>query len=501
MPTRTKRRLIAATMAAVALIGTAVGVGIYSSANAAGNRSGTASLECLPDTPPASESAPPSSTAPPPSSSEAAPPAEEPAEEAPAEEAPAEEAPAEEAPAEEAPAEEAPPAEQPAEEAPEQGAEDNEGVQEIQSMRRPRQPQQPEEPQQPEQPAPEQPEEPQQPAPEQPAPEEPQQPEAPGNESGPSAPNTPEAPDPGDTEEEFENPECLNQDIGPFATDFINIRNVEPQRLDPRPTGNASRGTFTSRCGTNAEEHRDSSNFIVSPGVANGAEHTHDYIGNTTTGANSNNESLAAGGTTCANPQDLSAYFYPVIRVRDADGGGEPDGTNPHNLGRILRASSVNITFRGNAQGDVVAMPRFIRVLTGNAKTTIQGGVNQNAKWTCTGFRDRITPKYPICPRGSRVQQISDFPGCWDGQNIDSANHRTHVAFADNTGACPEGFVAIPQLRMTLTYDIPRGRVFAVDAFPQVKHAPETYHNDFVNVMTEELMNRVVRCINSDRRC
>ncbi len=35
------------------------------------------------------------------------------------------------------------------------------------------------------------------------------------------------------------------------------------------------------------------------------------------------------------------------------------------------------------------------------------------------------------------------FQSCWDGQNIDSANHRTHVAFADARGNCQNGFKAI----------------------------------------------------------
>ena len=47
------------------------------------------------------------------------------------------------------------------------------------------------------------------------------------------------------------------------------------------------------------------------------------------------------------------------------------------------------------------------------------------------------------------------FQSCWDGKNIDSANHRTHVAFADADGSCANGFKAIPQLTMRLVYDVP----------------------------------------------
>jgi hypothetical protein len=54
---------------------------------------------------------------------------------------------------------------------------------------------------------------------------------------------------------------------------------------------------------------------------------------------------------------------------------------------------------------------------------------------------------------------------------------------------------------MTLSYQIPRGKVFAVDAFPEQLHNPVTDHGDFVNVMPTQLMNRVVNCVNSGRRC
>jgi hypothetical protein len=52
-----------------------------------------------------------------------------------------------------------------------------------------------------------------------------------------------------------------------------------------------------------------------------------------------------------------------------------------------------------------------------------------------------------------------------------------------------------------LKYNLPQGKVFALDAFPAEKHAPITDHNDFVNVMPVQLMNRVVQCINTGRRC
>lgn len=290
--------------------------------------------------------------------------------------------------------------------------------------------------------------------------------------------------------------ECL--DLGPFVTDFVDIRQVQPVRLDAGFGRGGSRGTFVSQCGTNRNRHNNPDNFIVAPGVSNGAHHLHDYVGNLSTDGFSTDESLAAAGTTCRFG-DKSTYFWPVLRDRKVDANDDdPDG----NVGQVLRARSVTLQFRGNATSRVVAMPRFIRLITGDAKAGTNGGANARARWSCTGFTNRISPdKYPLCPRGSQVLRILDFPSCWDGQNTDSANHRTHVVFPGQNGACPQGTRAIPQLRMTLAYAVPQGPSFAVDAFPEQKHNPVTDHGDFVNVMPDRLMQFVVSCINRGRRC
>ncbi|GIM93919.1 DUF1996 domain-containing protein [Paractinoplanes toevensis] len=187
----------------------------------------------------------------------------------------------------------------------------------------------------------------------------------------------------------------------------------------------------------------------------------------------------------------------------------EPQGRNlelPNNTGGIVRPQSVLIEYRGNPVSKVVPMPKFLRELTGDAKPTSRGPANARATWTCAGFTDRLSDRYPICPAGRSVQRVQDFPGCWDGKNIDSANHRGHVAFADKTtGACPAGFVAIPQLRITISYQIPRdvqlNGQYALDSFPEENHNPFSDHNDFINVNSAQTMNRIATCINRAKNC
>lgn len=55
------------------------------------------------------------------------------------------------------------------------------------------------------------------------------------------------------------------------------------------------------------------------------------------------------------------------------------------------------------------------------------------------------------CPDGIRLEVM--FPSCWDGKNLDSVDHKSHMAYPDllQNGACPKGFpVRLP----TLFYEV-----------------------------------------------
>ncbi|MFH8396321.1 DUF1996 domain-containing protein [Streptomyces anulatus] len=312
--------------------------------------------------------------------------------------------------------------------------------------------------------------------------------------------------DPGDQDPgQGEDPGQGRGGNGPEAADFVDIRSVRPDADRPRKRRGASRGSFTTDCGRNENGKFNPDNVIVAPGVSNGAHHMHDYVGNQANDAFASDDDLAAGATTCRNQGDRSTYYWPVLRLQngqdeddvDADGGGRDQNT-----GEIQTPSRVTLKFVGSPVGRVTAMPRFLRIITGDAKAFTNGDANANASWSCTGFEDRqVKDKYPICPEGSQVVRTFAFQNCWDGRNTDSANHRTHVAFAQDDGRCPNGFRAVPQLVQRIVYDVPPGPGFAVDSFPEQLHKPITDHGDFINVFDERLMRNMVRCINDGRRC
>ena len=55
------------------------------------------------------------------------------------------------------------------------------------------------------------------------------------------------------------------------------------------------------------------------------------------------------------------------------------------------------------------------------------------------------------CPSGIRAE--INFPSCWDGKNVDSADHKSHVAFLSggpDSGSCtdPKFPVTLPRIFM-----------------------------------------------------
>ena len=258
--------------------------------------------------------------------------------------------------------------------------------------------------------------------------------------------------------------------------------------------------SFVVRCGTNEDRHLNADNPVVSPGIPFGAHHTHEYVGNKSADAMSTNASLAAAATTCEKG-DLSTSYWPGLRLTDGTGhdvhvqGGGVHG----NTGEVLRPKSVEIRYEGSPVSSVLPMPRFLRLITGDPSAfTNDYGPNVRAQWGCSDKPGRYTTKYPLCGNATTMRTF-DFASCWDGNNTDSASHRTHVVFPQAGGICPPRTFPIPRLRVIVGYDIPAGRPFAIDSFPEELRDPATDHAMFINVMPEALMNELVGHLNRSR--
>src|SRR5690606_26323429 len=86
-----------------------------------------------------------------------------------------------------------------------------------------------------------------------------------------------------------------------------------------------------------------------------------------------------------------------------------------------------------------------------------QGDISAAAKsFVCLDYNGGTpeTQEFPTtnCPNGLRAQVF--FPSCWDGVNLDSPDHQSHVAYPTqsyDSGPCPEG---LPVRLISIFYEV-----------------------------------------------
>ncbi|CAN5322511.1 hypothetical protein BH09PSE3_BH09PSE3_23390 [soil metagenome] len=171
---------------------------------------------------------------------------------------------------------------------------------------------------------------------------------------------------------------------------------------------------------------------IVYPGKT-GASHRHRFFGNTLTSANSTYATLrATGDSTCMSKLNRSGYWQPEM----LDGKGAavvPDYWAIYY--KRYPASSPLCKVQGS---ECVAIPPGLKFIFGYDMVTNTPPTG-SMFWQCTGNNGNtvLNPSSKTmgaalnkCPVGYELEVRIEAPDCWDGVNLDSANHRDHVAYA-----------------------------------------------------------------------
>ncbi|CAL9394831.1 hypothetical protein SUDANB95_01326 [Actinosynnema sp. ALI-1.44] len=232
--------------------------------------------------------------------------------------------------------------------------------------------------------------------------------------------------------------------------------------------------------------HRLPDDPIVVPKLP-GASHMHSFFGNRTTNAHSDVNSLLAGTSNCNPGVDLSSYWVPTLYADNQP--VEPTGTTFYYLGEGVR-------------DDVIAriqpFPLGLRIVAGNAKATAPDS-STIARWSCLHAGHVGASKdFVNCPTGTMLESYLDFPQCWNGRDLDSPDHKSHMAYPVNADCPATHPVPVPKLRQVLRYpvsgDPARFRLSSGPGF--------TMHGDFFNAWPEaELARRVRDCINPIIKC
>lgn len=168
---------------------------------------------------------------------------------------------------------------------------------------------------------------------------------------------------------------------------------------------------------------------IVYPGQP-GKSHLHQFFGNTLANASSTYASLrTSGDSTCNNHLNRSAYWMPAML---------------NGKGQVVRPDQVSIYYKRRPANDpecarqgraCVEIPRGLRFIFGfdmlnhSAPKTGGGYFNCDGPTGVSGRYPTIVAAAKNCPIGNKLGAVINAPDCWDGKNLDSPNHRSHVAY------------------------------------------------------------------------
>jgi hypothetical protein len=259
---------------------------------------------------------------------------------------------------------------------------------------------------------------------------------------------------------------------------------------------NNGTGQFRTEC---TFSHMNYDDPIVYPGQK-GASHLHTYFGNTGANFASTQVSIeTTGNSTCnGGTSNRTGYWVPTI-IDTKDGTPiKPDG--------------IMIYYKtGYIDGDnVKPFPAGLRMVAGDMKST---GPQTYQNWLCTsatGGKQTSHAGIPAdCPAGYTVTASINFPFCWDGKNLDSPDHKSHMSWHVWNGTrsvCPTTHpVELPMITENIKYKVtegtPRWRLSS-DNYGTDKPGGFSLHGDWFNGWDAKVQALWVKnCLQGNKDC
>jgi Domain of unknown function (DUF1996) len=248
-----------------------------------------------------------------------------------------------------------------------------------------------------------------------------------------------------------------------------------------KPSG-SWHGSFQVAC---RSSHANFDDPIVYPRQV-GAAHHHDFFGNRTTDAYSTTANLAGEPTTCSIPGDTAAYWTPSL----------------YNNGKRVTPDRMIAYYRTTRIKDVKTIKPFpagLRMIAGDSKaTSANPQPTQYVNWKCGDGLDGTAKPPASC--GNLLRLRLEFPNCWDGRNLDSADHKSHMTYAPSSGrGCPSSHpVPVPSLHLNFKWKV-SGDLSGVRLSSGGVHSG---HADFFNSWNQQAQAQLVRqCLNSSMVC
>lgn len=252
--------------------------------------------------------------------------------------------------------------------------------------------------------------------------------------------------------------------------------------------------------------HMNADDSIVFPGSA-GAAHLHTYFGNTASVAASTSASLlSSGNSTCSGGiSNRSSYWVPTV----LDTAGRP-----------VTPSMNQVYYKSGYQGTPFSrisptLPNGLKIIAGNARATApqpQDAGQDTVRWTCGVDTNNgptmivgSTPAIPSCATGTDLWAVVRFPQCWDGRNLDSADHKSHLAYGTYGVGCPASHpVALPEITYNVHWPVTSGTSAGWRLSSDVYTGPGGYslHGDIITAWDSAVSATWLQnCVRRDADC
>jgi Domain of unknown function (DUF1996) len=230
-------------------------------------------------------------------------------------------------------------------------------------------------------------------------------------------------------------------------------------------------GAFRTVCGYS---HMNFDDAIVFPGQP-GVSHLHVYFGNTQVDANTKIGDLPArGNSTCRGGiANRSAYWVPaVIDTR---------------TGAPVKPSAAQVYYKSGYQGltnaQIKSPPVGLRMIAGDSKNTVvKPAWESHTSFGCEETAGNTPSVIPNCTAGQRLWASVTFPQCWDGVNLDSPDHKSHMAYGTGNG-CPVSHpVPIPEISIIAMFPVTDSTAsWRLSSDKNGSAAGTSYHGDWMN--------------------
>lgn len=193
---------------------------------------------------------------------------------------------------------------------------------------------------------------------------------------------------------------------------------------------------------------------IVYPGQPN-KSHLHVFWGNTGADANSTVDSIKnTGNSTCSGGTLVRTAYWAPAMIDTTDGLNVPVDTS----GILVYYKT---GYGGVKPAAVRAIPPGLRFISGNSAGT-PSNPSGAGRFSCVGGNTGVGWQTTIPANcntwNSLIMEVS-FPQCWDGVNLDSPDHKSHMHEATGSG-CPSSHpVPIPAIAYEIYYDLSKVKI------------------------------------------